>query len=270
MNYDFTVRHRPGVTHQNADVLSRFPRADATDVTGARLDDDHLTAGAVLTSAEQGGDGVILHSPGIAAALALCCDSHHRTAEAVDFQLLQAVMQAEPCFSCDGPVTCADELLVGHLGLVSDARAPLSAEQPLVAAQQQALQSLARTWVWSAAVTDAVRSDMWDAAPHQNPVFIGEPDQLGVRPTSRVCTKVIPSVLIATAPLHIPRALHCMSPSVACVQGWRWCCATASSCAGTSTATLMQLHVLWHSTGWLHCRCVTHTNCTAVPLCARV
>lgn len=57
MDYDFTVRHRPGVTHQNADVLSRFPRVDATDVTGARLDDDHLTAGAVLTSAEQGGKG---------------------------------------------------------------------------------------------------------------------------------------------------------------------------------------------------------------------
>ena len=38
--YDFHVRHRPGVTHINADVLSRSPLPSSVDGTGARLDED--------------------------------------------------------------------------------------------------------------------------------------------------------------------------------------------------------------------------------------
>jgi hypothetical protein len=38
--YDFHVRHRAGIKHVNADVLSRFPSVSTTDRTGARLDDD--------------------------------------------------------------------------------------------------------------------------------------------------------------------------------------------------------------------------------------
>ena len=36
--FDFQVRHRPGKSHNNADVPSRFPRSSAFDGTGARLD----------------------------------------------------------------------------------------------------------------------------------------------------------------------------------------------------------------------------------------
>ena len=36
--YDFVIEHRPGIKHQNADVLSRFPQARTTDDTGAQLD----------------------------------------------------------------------------------------------------------------------------------------------------------------------------------------------------------------------------------------
>jgi len=36
--YDFTIEHRPGANHQNADALSRFPLASEEDVTEARLD----------------------------------------------------------------------------------------------------------------------------------------------------------------------------------------------------------------------------------------
>lgn len=39
-DYDFTIVHRPGVTHANADVPSRFPLPHTTDVTGARMDED--------------------------------------------------------------------------------------------------------------------------------------------------------------------------------------------------------------------------------------
>jgi hypothetical protein len=36
--YDFAVIHRPGVKHNNADVLSRFPQKSEIDQSGARLD----------------------------------------------------------------------------------------------------------------------------------------------------------------------------------------------------------------------------------------
>ena len=36
--YDYVIRHRPGVTHTNADVPSRNPLPTTVDVTGARLD----------------------------------------------------------------------------------------------------------------------------------------------------------------------------------------------------------------------------------------
>ena len=36
--YDFTITHRPGVTHQNADVPSRYPQSSSLDLTGARMD----------------------------------------------------------------------------------------------------------------------------------------------------------------------------------------------------------------------------------------
>ncbi|PNH01097.1 Retrovirus-related Pol polyprotein from transposon [Tetrabaena socialis] len=38
--YNFTVEHRPGVKHQNADTLSRNPSASTTDNSGARLDEE--------------------------------------------------------------------------------------------------------------------------------------------------------------------------------------------------------------------------------------
>ncbi|KAJ9520169.1 hypothetical protein QJQ45_030084, partial [Haematococcus lacustris] len=66
--YDFTVKHRPGVTHQNADSLSRFPRPTCADSTGACLDPPpalaSLMRGAATTSPPN------LPSPTLSAALA--------------------------------------------------------------------------------------------------------------------------------------------------------------------------------------------------------
>ena len=39
-DYEFTVTHRPGVKHQNADHLSRYPRESREGPSVARLDDD--------------------------------------------------------------------------------------------------------------------------------------------------------------------------------------------------------------------------------------
>ncbi|KAJ9506119.1 hypothetical protein QJQ45_002440 [Haematococcus lacustris] len=66
--YDFTVKHRPGVTHQNADSLSRFPRPTCADSTGACLDPPpalaSLMRGAATTSPPN------LPTPTLSAALA--------------------------------------------------------------------------------------------------------------------------------------------------------------------------------------------------------
>ena len=42
--YDFTIKHRPGVKHQNADALSRHPQESAEDNTGSRMDFDKPAA----------------------------------------------------------------------------------------------------------------------------------------------------------------------------------------------------------------------------------
>jgi hypothetical protein len=46
-DFEFTIIHRKGVNHNNADVLSRMPRADCTDVSGARL--DHVESEQLLS-----------------------------------------------------------------------------------------------------------------------------------------------------------------------------------------------------------------------------
>jgi len=47
--YEFTIVHRPGVKHQNADCLSRLPAESTTDITGARLEPctEHHTPQAI-------------------------------------------------------------------------------------------------------------------------------------------------------------------------------------------------------------------------------
>jgi hypothetical protein len=64
--YDFDVKYREGVKHQNADGLSRLPLESSLDVTGARLDDDEPAAASVWLAEPQ--------VPGRAAALACCPD----------------------------------------------------------------------------------------------------------------------------------------------------------------------------------------------------
>ena len=53
--YNFTIKHRAGVTHQNADVPSRYPQASTIDLTGARLDASHprMAIGHVTTQEQR-------------------------------------------------------------------------------------------------------------------------------------------------------------------------------------------------------------------------
>ena len=53
--YDFTIKHRAGVTHQNADVPSRYPQSSTIDLPGARLDVTHprMAIGHVTTQEQR-------------------------------------------------------------------------------------------------------------------------------------------------------------------------------------------------------------------------
>ena len=53
--YSFTIAHRPGAKHQNADTLSRYPLPSSEDNTGARMDID---ASAPVASLNGDADGL--------------------------------------------------------------------------------------------------------------------------------------------------------------------------------------------------------------------
>jgi hypothetical protein len=50
-DYQFTIVHRPGVKHQNADFPSRFPLATTEDPSGARLDEEWPATDNLLSTA---------------------------------------------------------------------------------------------------------------------------------------------------------------------------------------------------------------------------
>jgi hypothetical protein len=41
--FTFIITHRAGITHQNADVPSRYQQPSKVDNTGARLDEEHIS-----------------------------------------------------------------------------------------------------------------------------------------------------------------------------------------------------------------------------------
>ena len=49
--FDFVIVHRPGTSHGNVDALSRLPLPSCKDVSGARLDNEHVVATARLLDA---------------------------------------------------------------------------------------------------------------------------------------------------------------------------------------------------------------------------
>ena len=76
--YDFTVVHRPGIKHQNADTVSRMPQATTLDVTGARLDAESSRVGTPQ-----------------AACLAVLGWGYQHAASFVHYVALNAVLQAD-------------------------------------------------------------------------------------------------------------------------------------------------------------------------------
>ena len=138
--YDFEVVHRPGVKHQNADLLSRNPSPSAIDDTGARMDED--IAGtkrvAMLTSYASAG--------GLALRTALASYS--------------PVASFSDDF-CPNP----DVFLLGGLGLPCDsANVPPEVEPDSPRQRRDKLHASAARWVREASI------DMTELRKFPNPV----------------------------------------------------------------------------------------------------
>ena len=101
--YDFEIVHRPGVTHQNADGLSRLPLPSTSDGTGACLDPEPYTPGMCLALWSTAG------APSVADRKA------HMHACTV-----RAVMAGGPDMPIDSAAPRSDDLLAGNLGLATD------------------------------------------------------------------------------------------------------------------------------------------------------
>jgi hypothetical protein len=198
MDYTFEVVHRPGVTHQNADVLSRFPSPGTFDGTGARLDEEaegavarHVAAAAALLGEQAD------KPAGLGAALACMPQPPTMQLDACAgwHQLLActaAPQWPEPS-SC--PVWGGSELMADHMGDVGDAATqPCNAALQVEHAQQQ-LTRLAQAWVRAAAAAGLVQQ-----APASQPlVCAGVADAWGVRAAQQLDTTPVPAAFFAAA-----------------------------------------------------------------------
>ncbi|GLC55390.1 hypothetical protein PLESTB_000982200 [Pleodorina starrii] len=126
--YDFEVVHRPGLKHQNADVLSRYPSPSDADNTGARLDEEE--------------------PPSLARTQALLT---HSKAQGLVFRTALASHRPVASFSddfCPSP----DVLLTGNLGLPIDPmNVPPDSEHEIVSTSRDRTHASAVKWVRAAA-----------------------------------------------------------------------------------------------------------------------
>ncbi|GFH30727.1 retrovirus-related Pol polyprotein from transposon, partial [Haematococcus lacustris] len=98
-DYTFTIEHRPGNKHQNADVLSRWPLAASSDGTGAQLDPDPAAALASFPSPTA--DDPVPHHPHRASL-------PHSTAVLLPYVVVQRMTIP---VNLDDPLVAAQDLL---------------------------------------------------------------------------------------------------------------------------------------------------------------
>jgi hypothetical protein len=177
-DYDFTVEHRAGLKHNNADIPSRFPRESSVDTTGAHMDEDPPSAEPPFTSclATMGGG---YDQTEIATVLL----SEYR------LQLLDGLdaVGAGEGFIDDFAPT-ADQILEGHgykLSVHFDPE-PVSSSPQAVEEQQQ-LQARATGWVKSA------NTELQQITPNPPQQLTHTPftDAQGVHPTLSLNTECV-------------------------------------------------------------------------------
>jgi hypothetical protein len=155
-DFEFKVEHRPGSTHQNADVPSRFPLTTTADATDARAHHDGADPPpSPLTLAVQSA-GSHRWAPAFTAELtrapAPAAIAHAKASiEAHAAAERAATAAAHPAaMFMDSIAPRSNQLLSGHAGFLSDPA--LLPEEPLSTAQQtcQVLQLKAANWARAA------------------------------------------------------------------------------------------------------------------------
>jgi hypothetical protein len=216
-DYEFTIIHRKGAEHNNADVLSRMPRADDTDVSGARLDhvEPDQSVGPQLTVlctllatsvslSDVEVDCSAWDEPLFAAACAQ--PSAQQLADCVT--LCKAAQAKASWYSCvyaaalaPGSSVLEDCWPLGdalcETGSPADVSEPLPSNSPV--GEQRIQQLKASSVLWHAAAAPQL-SQLSVNPSHYNawrPACVvskgkgAKPDQYGVKLTGGVCTHVI-------------------------------------------------------------------------------
>jgi site-specific DNA-cytosine methylase len=184
-DFDFTVVHRPGAIHQNADALSRFPRDCSVDLTGARLD---VEANVATVHGAPSTARLATLSKCLATMTEPCCSLEaHSSYLHLNLQDGIAMAPEAEGFMDDYAPT-AGQLLDGHGKMLAREFTP-EPESGMLALRTQMMQlkQAATEWVYAAmAALALVRASA--------PLSLrckGTPDPEGVRQTTGLDTSVV-------------------------------------------------------------------------------
>ena len=171
--FEFTVLHRPGTSHGNVDVPSRYPLPESFDPTGACLDPE---------------------SPASTLAAFPCALSYtpHSTS-------LAAALSLDPVSPMpDTFLPTAHDLLEGHNGLLSDSQSlPSRSEDSAAATETRCVQQLSAGWVQ--AVAGRLSLMKCDRLQQLSVDHTAQPDAHGVYPVSQLCTELVGSSFMSAA-----------------------------------------------------------------------
>ena len=146
--HELTVTHREGVSHQNADALSRLPLSSSYDSSGARLDHD---PGGAPPSERACGGGVALALAEMAGATQEALMSDPQTADAaVAAACLQHAKGLGTSF-IDNYAPTQFSQFQGHTGsLLDQGEEEPWADAPAAVEQRQRMHRKAAAWVAAA------------------------------------------------------------------------------------------------------------------------
>jgi hypothetical protein len=183
--FEFTVEHRPGVAHSNADVPSRFPLSASFDPTGACLDPE-----AVPTVAEASA-----RDHHLSAFSALLAGSPVPAVACPHALALHAATDRQPISSIGCYTPPVRELAAAGIpGLPSPHSVDLS---PAAASEIRCVRGCASKWVQAAAGALAAA-----ALPPAQPLALDhscERDAYGVLPVLQLCTSSVGASFLAAA-----------------------------------------------------------------------
>lgn len=219
-DFEFTVIHRKGSEHNNADVLSRMPRADDTDVTGARLDVDTAVP-AVPTIQPLTVLCTMLCDCALASSIEVDCSAWDEPLSAVEGMCPSAAQLTDSILLCNAAQARASwqvSVFVSSLspspgagddlwpvgdgmcdfGSLADCNEPEPVNSPVGEQRIQQLRSDSARWHAAASSQlPAVYVESAHYGPWRPACLFGKggvkPDSFGIKPTAAVCTEVIGS-----------------------------------------------------------------------------